>query len=75
MSKAVQARLSRLEAAAPPTGRVIAMFAWGKTEAEIEAEQADMVRRGLASANDTFQVFTWMEATDMQASAKPTTAV
>ena len=50
MSRAVQARLSRLEAAAPQPGRVVAMFAWGITEAEIEAEQADMVRRGLAPA-------------------------
>jgi hypothetical protein len=41
------------------------MFAWGKTDAEIEAEQADMVRRGVASAHDTFQVFTWLESTDM----------
>ncbi len=58
MSRTVQARLSK---AAPPFGRVIAMFAWGKTDVEIEAEQADMVRRGLASPSDVFQVFTWME--------------
>jgi hypothetical protein len=65
MSRPVQARLAKLEAAAPPSGRVIAMFAWGKTQAEIEAEQADMVRSGLASPSDTFQVFTWMEPTEM----------
>ncbi len=41
------------------------MFAWGKTEAEIEAEQADMVRRGVASPSDKFQVFTWMHPIDM----------
>ena len=55
MSRAVQARLSRLEAAAPAPGRVIAMFMWRKTDAEILAEQADMVRRGLASPGDNFQ--------------------
>ncbi len=65
MSRTVHARLSKLEAAAPPPGRVIAMFAWGKTEAEIEAEQADMMRRGDASPSDTFQVFTWLEPTGM----------
>ena len=65
MSKTVQARLLRLEAAALPPGRVVAMFAWGKTDAEIEAEQADMNRCGVASQSDTFQVFTWMEPTSM----------
>ena len=39
------------------------MFVCGKTEAEIEAEQADMVRSGGASPRDMFQVFTWMEPT------------
>jgi hypothetical protein len=41
------------------------MFAWRRTQAEIAAEQADMIRRGDASRGDTFQVFTWLEATDM----------
>jgi hypothetical protein len=41
------------------------MFALGKTEAEIEAEQTDMVPRGVASPGDAFQVFTWMGAADM----------
>ena len=65
MSRTVQARLAKLEAAAPPSGRVVAMFAWGKSDAEIEAEQAEMVRCGLASPTDEFQVFTWMEPTEM----------
>lgn len=65
MSRTVQARLSKLEAAAPPPGRVVPMFVWGKTEAEIAVEQADMIRRGLASPRDRFQVFTWLEPTDM----------
>jgi hypothetical protein len=59
----VQARLSRLEAGAPQPGRIVTMFVWGKTEGEIQAEQADMVRRGLASPSDKFQVFTWLEPT------------
>ena len=64
MSRAVQARLLRLEAAALPPGRVVPMFAWGKSDAEIEAEQAEMVRCGLASPSDEFQVFTWMDPLD-----------
>ena len=64
MSRPVQARLAKLEAAAPAPGHVIPMFAWGKTKAEIEAEQANMVRRGLASPGDNFQVFTWMDPLD-----------
>jgi hypothetical protein len=65
MTRSVQARLSRLEAATPSPGRIVPMFVWGKSDAEVAAEQADLVRRGVASPRDKFQVFTWMEEAEM----------
>jgi hypothetical protein len=39
----------------------VTLWGWGKTEEEIEAEKAELVRLGRASASDHhFMVFTWM---------------
>jgi hypothetical protein len=61
MSRTLTARLRKLEATRTPAARVVTLWGWGKTEEEIEAEKAELVRLGRASASDHhFMVFTWM---------------
>ena len=60
MSRTLTARLRKLEATRTPAARVVTLWGWGKTEEEIEAEKAELVHLGRASASDHFMVFTWM---------------
>ena len=60
MSRTLTARLRKLEATRTPAARVVTLWGWGKTEEEIEAEKAELVHLGRASASDHFTVFTWM---------------
>jgi hypothetical protein len=60
MSRTLTARLRKLEATRTPAARSVILWGWGKTEEEIEAEKAELVRLGRASTSDHFMVFTWM---------------
>ena len=60
MTRMLHARLRKLEATRSPAPGIVPIWAWGKTDEQVEAEKAELVRSGRASPSDHFMVFTSM---------------
>lgn len=57
MSRSLLACLGKIEAKRVSSKRLVPIFNVGGDEAEIEAQKADLIRKGEASEHDTFVTF------------------